>query len=145
MGYYADVRSTVIIDEEKIEKFDERIDEYINDVDSETFSTEELSLKYLPSCEQMKDHEVAYLYQHLKSIDKIDLSEHGSLDFEEKNQKWYADKQLACFVAPYVDSGSIMFIGESDEMWSYGFDCTEKSCKVIVYNLKPVQETVIPI
>jgi len=55
------------------------------------------------------------------TFDGIALEE-GLIIATEPEGKWYYDRELIAFLAPFVEAGRIRFLGEDGERWGYDFD-----------------------
>ena len=72
-----------------------------------------------------------HLTQYIQfDLEQMIIEDDGMIYWDELYGKWYADKILAEILAPFVESGDIVYQGEDGERWGYHFDGTGR-----VFNL----------
>ena len=59
--------------------------------------------------------------KHWGTFDGIALEE-GTITATEPEGKWYYEMELIELLTPYVEAGTLWFIGEDGERWGYDFD-----------------------
>jgi len=64
-------------------------------------------------------HEATYVDWHLGDMC---IEDDGGFGYDETYQKWYGDWELVKFLAPHVEQGDIIFIGEDGVRVGYHFD-----------------------